>query len=183
MVLCGTAAPGCVIFEGDGGRGDASTWYVEIGLPEQTVPLAALGGADQDEWLADGPWAALDMGLGEIAAPFAADTDDETQVVLLGMYDTGDEHLWLHADPTDASGIDHGVWFRVRIASQGGVAEDTWVGASLEGDPGCGGDPLPTAVDLFDADRVSLPFDGTNVLVSGLRVVFRVAEQYCAVAE
>ncbi|MCA9688373.1 MAG: hypothetical protein R3A51_16770 [Nannocystaceae bacterium] len=168
------------------------TWVVRVGVPAQQLPWSALADApaladasadERAAFLERRPRVVVDVGFGSIAASLRAGEDPE-QLTIDGYFDDGGELLSItsHA-PGAASGLDHDLSFRVRLEDDDGQLAAHWIGVALDGDPGCGGDPLPRSVQVFDDDRAPLDYDGEGLTIAGVRVAMVIPERVCAVAE
>lgn len=154
-------------------------WLVELGIPEQQIPLDALEIVDRDAWLSRRPRAVLGAGAASIAVPFSAHADPEL-VYLDGLFEDGDERIIASThEPGSTSGLDHDLSWSVQIRSDDGELHHTWVAAALEGDPGCGGDRQPRSVSVFDADRAPIQWDGAELVIGGVRIAMVIPDHDC----
>jgi hypothetical protein len=157
----------------------AAAWIAQVGVPGQSVALAALDATDRDAWLATEPRIVLAGGGAAIAAGFAPDADPAS-VWLDGLFP--DEYVTVSGSG-DVGGLDHDLSWEVTLRTDAGVLDTVWMAAELGGTPGCDGDPLPLSVDVFDVDREPLAYDGETVAIGALSVALVIPEQLCMMPE
>lgn len=178
LALCVILLVGC-----DGEPADSSTrqsWRVELGIPGQAIPMDALGVTDREAWLLLRPRVVVDAGGAAIASSFGpAEMPDEVR--LDGLFETREEFLSIRSDqPSDASGLDHNLSWWVEINDDRSQLRRTWIGAEVLGNPGCGGDRQPSSVEIFDADRQPLEWDGEHIEHEGLTLAFVIPDHECS---